>query len=280
MGARAVLASLWRRRRLMSGILIAALVLGMVAVMMMPKRYTAEAFIRGEFLALDTVTKDDKSLSTGTINLDLSRVIETGSGVLRSHQLALRVVQQIGLDRLKPVLKIETSSNGIPVKSQEELEDEAAVRLLKDLTVESDPRAYLLTVKYGAEDPQLAVLIANTFAAELLRNARLQKLSQQRAYAEATLSQQLAKFGDKHPRVIDARMKLATTDSLLQQQVAEAPDAILQTAGESVSKAISNPSRPKTAFVIGLLLMLGLAIGSAISLWLERDKWWPAFFRY
>jgi hypothetical protein len=75
-------------------------------------------------------------------------------------------------------------------------------------------------------------------------------------------------------------MKLATTDSLLQQQVAEAPDAILQTAGESVSKAISNPSRPKTAFVIGLLLMLGLAIGSAISLWLERDKWWPAFFRY
>jgi uncharacterized protein involved in exopolysaccharide biosynthesis len=277
-------ASLWRRKRLLLAIAAIALVLGMLIAGMMPKQYTAEAYIRGEFLALDTVIKDAKSVSGGSINLDLGRVIETGSGLLQSHQLALRVVQQVGLERLQPVLNkprwLPSPSSSGPAKSTEELQDIAAARLLNDLSVKSNPTAYLLTVKYSAGDPQLAVVIANAFAAELVRNARLQKLSQQRAYAEAALSQQLAKFGDKHPKVIDARMTLAATDGLLKEQLSETPDAILQTAGESVTKAISNPSRPKTTFVIGLMLLLGFGIGIVVSLWLERDRWWPALSCY
>ena len=283
-GARAMLASLWRHNRLVFGIVAVALVLGILTVVMMPKRYTAEAHIRGEFLALDTVIKDDKSMGMGSISLDLGRVIQTQSGLLQSHQVALRVVQQIGLERLQPVVSkpgwLPGFSDGSTAKSTGELEDIAAARLLSDLSLRSDPSSYLLTIMYSAGDPQLAVLIANTFAAELLRNAGLQKLSQQRAYAEATLSQTLATFGVKHPKVIDARMKLAATDGLLKEQLSEAPEAILQAAGENATKAIPNPSSRKPAFVIGLLMLVGLVIGIGVSLWLERDGWWQAFSRY
>jgi uncharacterized protein involved in exopolysaccharide biosynthesis len=280
----AVLASLWRRRRLMLGIAAVALVLGILVVVAMPKRYTAEAHIRGEFLALDTAVKDDKSMGMGSISLDLGRVMETQSGLLQSQQVALRVVQQIGLERLTPVVSqprwLPSALDGSATKTTEELEETAAARLLKSLSVRSDPSAYLLTVMYSAGDPELAVVIANTFAAELLRNARLQQLSQQRAYAEATLAQQLAKFGDKHPRVADARMKLAATNGLLKDQLSEAPEAVVQAAGENVTQATSHPSSPRTVFVIGLLLLIGLVIGICASLWLEHDRWWQAFSRY
>ena len=75
-------------------------------------------------------------------------------------------------------------------------------------------------------------------------------------------------------------MKLAATDTLLKAQLSEAPEAILQAAGENVTQATSHPSSPRPVFVIGLLLLIGLVIGIGASLWLERDRWWPAFSRY
>jgi len=280
----AVFAIIWHRKRLMLGLVAVALVLGLLAVVALPKRYTAEAHIRGDFLALDTAVKDDKSMGIGSITLDLGRVMETQSGLLQSRQVALRVVQQVGLERLKPVVSkpqwLPSALDGSAAKGTEELDEAAASRLLSGLSLRSDPSAYLLTVMYTTRDPELSVVIANTFAGELLRNARLQQLSRQRAYAEAVLSQQRAKFGDKHPRVAEARMKLAATDTLLKAQLSEAPEAILQAAGENVTQATSHPSSPRPVFVIGLLLLIGLVIGIGASLWLERDRWWPAFSRY
>ena len=58
----AMLASLWRRKGLVTAIVTAALALGVVAIVFMPPRYTAKAYIRGEFFAApDTVAKDDQS---------------------------------------------------------------------------------------------------------------------------------------------------------------------------------------------------------------------------
>ena len=108
------------------------------------------------------------------------------------------------------------------------------------MSVKSDPlRTYLITVSYTGKDPALAVAITNAFVAEFLRSSKLQTLSQQRSSAEATLSRQLAKFGDKHPRVTQAKMRLAATDDLLKKQLSEAPEVLLQAAGENVTKAIA-----------------------------------------
>ena len=74
-------------------------------------------------------------------------------------------------------------------------------------------------------------------------------------------------------------MRLAATDNLLKKQLSEAPEVILQTAGENVTKATAAPSSPST-FVIGLFLLVGLVVGIGVALWLERSRWAEAFHHY
>ena len=240
----AALASLWRRKLLVGAIVATALALGIIAVFVIPPSYTSEAYIRGGFVASNAVAKDEDSKSGPFIGLDLMRVIETQSRLLQSHDLARRVVQQLGLEQLRPEVserhwlpdKFYASAANI----QEDETDRAATRLLSRLSVKSDPlRTYLIKVRYTGKDSALAVVITNAFVAEFLRSSKLQTLSQQRSSAEATLSRQLAKFGDKHPRVTQAKMRLAATDDLLKEQLSEAPEVLLQAAGENVTKAIA-----------------------------------------
>ena len=75
-------------------------------------------------------------------------------------------------------------------------------------------------------------------------------------------------------------MRLVATDNLLKEQLSVAPEALLQVAGENVTKAIAAPSSPNPRFVIGLLLLVGLVVGIAVALWLERSSWAEAFSRY
>ena len=271
--------ALWRRRRLTAAIVAIVLGAGAVGVLLMPDRYTAEAYIKGEvFSAPDTVAKVDESTTEDSMQqLDLGRVIETQTRLLLSHQLARRVVEQIGLERLRPIVSnrrlLSATFLGSATKTPRDEVDAAALRLLGGLTVENYPRAYLIAVRFNAEDPELAKLIANTFVAELLRSANVQTLSRQRSLAQASLSIQLAKFGDKHPNVAQAKMRLATTEELLGEQLTEAPEALIRTAGENVTKAISAAPESRT-LVMYLVLLCSLTIGIGVALWLERGNWW------
>jgi len=268
----AALASLWRRKLLVLGSAAIAVVLGFIAILVMPARYTAEAYIRGGFdpSAAYAVTKEEDATRVGSISLDLMRVIETQSRWLQTPELARRVVQQLGLERLRPEVGETVSTGG-------DKDGAAAVRLLRRLSVTSDPRAYLIAVRYTTGDPELAILITNAFVAEVLRSTRLQTLFQQRAYTQARLSTQLARFGGKHPKVTELRTQLATMTDSLKRQTSESPEAILQTAGENVTKATAAPSNPHPLRVVGLFLFVSLLIGTGVSLWLERDRVSGAF---
>jgi uncharacterized protein involved in exopolysaccharide biosynthesis len=274
----AAVASVWRRKLLVLGIVAAALALGIMAVVVMPERYKAQAYIRGEFFAApDTIAKDADSTTAGSLSLDLVRVLETQSRLLESRLLARRVVEHLGLERLRPIvsrppLLSVSFFGGADKKATGDEIDSAAARLLEDLSVTSDPRAYLLTVSYRAGKPELAELITNAFVAELLRSAKLQALFKQRSLAQATLSIQLAKFGDKHPNVAQAKLRLTATDEALKKQLNEDYGTILKAAGENVTKAVSGPISFK--FVIVLLLLGGLVVGVGAALWLERDRWY------
>ena len=280
------LASLWRRKLLVGAIVATALALGSIAVFVIPPSYKTEAYILGGFVASNAVKKDD-SRSSPYVGLDLARVIETQSRVLKSQDLARRVVQQLGLERLRPEVSerhwLPDKFYGGAANIQEDQTARAAKRLLSDLSVTSDlSRTYLIKVSYTGKDPALAVVITNAFVAEFLRSSNLQTLSQQRSSAEATLSRQLAMFGDKYPRVTQAKMRLAATDDLLKKQLSEAPEVLLQAAGESVTKATAATTarRPNPLFVIGLLLLVGLVVGIAVALRLERGSWAEAFHHY
>jgi uncharacterized protein involved in exopolysaccharide biosynthesis len=271
------LSSLWRRKLLIVAIVATALGLGIIAVLVMPQRYTAEAYIRGAVTASDALAKNDEGSSAAIISLDLSRMIETQSLLLRSHQLARRVVEQLGPEKLRSEvgeggwLEFYSKRADIPARQ----EDMAATRLLHGLSVTTDPRAYLITVRYTARDPELADLITNAFVAESLRSIRLQILSQQRSSTQASLSERLVKFGDKHPRVIEKRLGLQAIDSLSEKWQHATHDEILRAAGENVTQAMALPSSP-IRFVISLHVLVGVLVGVGVALWLEQGNWWRA----
>ena len=283
----AMLASLWRRKLLVGAIVATTVVAGIIAVAAMPPSYKAEAYIRGGFSALDAVSKDAKDEETKnapSISLDLSRVIETQARLLQSQDLARRVVQQLGIERLRPELSeshwLPTNFYASAANTEDDKIDRAAAQLLRGFSVSTDPRTYMIEVSYTAGDPELAAVITNAFVTEFLRASRLQTLSLKRSLAATTLSQQLAIFGDKHPKAIKAKMRLAAADEQLKGQLNESPDAIRQNVGENVTVAITAPAKPKMPLVVGLLLLIGLSLGAAAALWLERQRWADGFLRF
>ena len=181
----AVLATLWRRQVLMVAIVATAFALGIIANPLMPDSDTAQAYVSGEFFAApDTVAKDDESITAGSMHLDLERVIETETRLLLSHQLARRVVRQLGLERLRPLVSkcrlLPAAFFGSAAKTLRYEVGIAAARLLDGLSVENYPGTCLITVPFST--------------------------GEQRYLAQATLSIRLAKLGDKHSSVPQERL--------------------------------------------------------------------------
>ena len=155
--------------------------------------------------------------------------------------------------------------------------------LLSRLSVTSDQlRTYMIEISYTGKDPALAVAVTNAFVAEFLRSSKLQVLSRQRSSAEAAVLIELDKFGEKHPRVMQARVRLDNADAQLKKQLDQPPAALLQAAGENVTLASANTltSRPRPPLVIGLLTLVGLVLGVALALYNEKRRWAETFSRY
>ena len=178
-GLVATIAKLWRRKLLVVATMVAALTLGIIAALVTPKQYTAEAYIRGGF----TVAGQKNATDALVLGLDAANVVQTRSRIMQSHQLARQVLERLGIERLHPGWGSRLSAwlqemfYGDATRDPEYQQDLAATRLLRGLSVKTEPRVYQITVQYTAGNPELAALIANTFVAEYLRSTTLQTLS-------------------------------------------------------------------------------------------------------
>ena len=274
------LGKLARHKLLILAIVATALVLGVVAMLSMPKRYTADAYIREGFAASDS-SGAASATSVRPIGYDASLLVETRSHLFQSHQLARQVVESLGLDRLRPVVGqgrlsswLQAALYGDATKAPGYQIDMAAATLIRNLSVKTEPRVYQIVLRYSAKDPELAADITNAFLVAFIRTTTLQKLSGQRAAAQTALSESLATLGDRHPKVREARMRLTSVDSLIKEQLGKSPDDILKSAGENVTFAEASlvPSSPDPPLILGIALFLGMAAGPGLALWLERKR--------
>jgi uncharacterized protein involved in exopolysaccharide biosynthesis len=270
-----------RRKLLVITTITTALALGIIATLVVPKRYTAEAYIHEGFAASDSATATRGSSSGRSINVDASLLVETRSRLFESRQLARRVVKDIELGGIRLgenkslfASWVEATFYGDASASPEYQEDLAATKLLRDLSIKTEPRVYHIVLQYTARDPKLAAFITNTFLAEFLRTTKLETLSQQLGSALALLSESLATLGEKHPKVIEAKMRVASADSLMKELLSKTPKEILKTAGENITLAEASavPSSPKPLLFIGLALLVGLLAGVGIAIWRERGR--------
>lgn len=257
---RTTLANLWRRRVLVATFVAAAVVIGLAIAIAVPDRYTAEAYIGG-------FTTGDNA---GGATVDAAMLVETQARLIGSHQLARRVVDRIGLERVSPALSRDRLSSfwhsifpqSSQRTSQEFQDDLAASKLLEGLLVKTEPRVYLITLQYTSGNPDLAALIVNTFVTEFLRSNKLQSLSQQRDLARLSL-EQLTTLGQKHPKVIDAKTRLQAADVLLTAEENKTNEEIKRSAGGNVTfaQASAVPSGPNRKAIVGFAVVLGLIGG-------------------
>jgi uncharacterized protein involved in exopolysaccharide biosynthesis len=268
----ATVATLWQRKLLIGTAIGVGLLLGITASLLIPPRYTANAFVRVAFASTDTAS------TTSGIAIDGSLMVETRSRVFKTHQVARRVVEKLGLQRLGPVVaqgligsmlqKLVIGSKPAPGYP----EDLAATRLLRNLTIKTEPRVYLITVSYTAGDPELAALIVNAFVAESLRLYVLQGLNEQRTTAQAAVAEQVATLGERHPSVARARGKLASVEALLEAEKFNTKREIESFTNDGVIAAqpVAVPSSPNPQLIIGIAMLLGLVAGIGIAILLDR----------
>jgi uncharacterized protein involved in exopolysaccharide biosynthesis len=274
---RVALTNVWRHKLLVLVTVAVALVIGIAVMLMMPKKYTVEAYVRHAFGAEETTLTDEKSGTGGSgsvIGIDASNLVETESRLLASPAFARRVVHRIGLERIRPrgienplSSWLQAQFYGEVVRTPEFQEDLAARKLLGGLLIKTEPRVYQIKLQYTARDPELAALIANAFIVEFLQTTTLQTLLQQRDAAERELGAERATLGENHPTVIRAKMRLEAADALLKAQLSKTTEEIKRTGAGKVifAQAVSVPSSPNPPVWIGLALLLGLGAGITLA---------------
>lgn len=264
----ATLRSLWRRKVLIFSSAVLAGLIGICALLVLPKTYTGEALVQVAFSSADA--------PAGGVTIDAGSVVETRSRVIKSQQLARRVVDLVGLKRLEPEIAdgavsrwLQELAVGQDRLTEAYVKDRAADKLQRMLTVRTEPRAYLITISVSAGDPALAAEIANAFVVECLREAQLQRLSEQLARARGALAQQAATFGKKHPNLISATAAVSELEMRLDLQKKAAENEIIGLESVTLAEANAVPSAPNPKILIGGMIFLGLALGSLAAVALD-----------
>ena len=273
------LVSLWRRRWLVVGCIAIALLFGALMALTMKKQYSASALVHAAYSAPEKSTGDDKV--SAPVALDAALLVETRSRLFTTQQMARRVVDRLGLERLGDEVApgfvtrlFQHLFIGEEAFSPGYQKDIAADKLLARLSVKTEPRVYVITVSFTAGDPELAALITNAFVVEFLQTTTLQTLSGQRSGAVANLGILAATFGERHPSVLAARGRLGAIDKAINEQFGMTPTDLLIKTGASVTAAqpVYVPSSPDPKVVLLVSAVLGLIIGIALATLLERGK--------
>ena len=189
---RALWLTLRRNLWLIGGIVLAALVLGLIATMLTTPRYTASASIQIDQEADQVLATQDQVQPTVSYQ-DADRFLQTQVDVLRSRAMAVRVAQALNLFNDS---KFFDAMNAAPPKadpgiSREQQLRDAVIKAISDNLSIGLPRdSRVVTIVFESPDPELAARIANTFVSEFIKS-NLQRKFNSTSYARNFLSQQL-----------------------------------------------------------------------------------------
>lgn len=141
------------RRKVLLGVWGFVVLIAVAISLLLPKQYTAEAVI-----AIDTVKLDPISNMPMSGQL-IPGYLATQVDILTSHETALKVVDQLGLDQLPEANKQfvdDTEGKG-------SLRDWLADNLLKNIEVKPSRESNAISLSYTSPDPAFASTMANSF---------------------------------------------------------------------------------------------------------------------
>lgn len=158
--------------------------------LILPKTYTANTSVVVNYKGIDPVT----GMSAPAQHTQGS--MSTQVDIIKSHAVALRVVQNLGLAS-SPVIKQQFQDE---TQGTIKIEDWLADLLIKKLEVSPSRESSIIEISYSGADPQFSATIANAFA---------------EAYQEATLrlkvepSQKAANYLMSQAKIYRARLEEA-----------------------------------------------------------------------
>lgn len=226
-----------RNAWVIGGIVLAALVLGLVATMLMTPKYTASASIQIDQEA-DQVLQNQDQVQPAVTYQDADRFLQTQVDVLNSREMAIRVAQALNLfnnPKFFDQMNVAPPKLDASLSREQQLRD-AVIKTISDNLSVSLPRdSRVATIAFRSPSPALAAKVANTYVSEFIKN-NLQRKFNSTSYARNFLSQQL---GEAKARLEQSEQDLndyARQVGLIKTDQAN-PDGSSTTSSTSVTTA-------------------------------------------
>jgi capsular polysaccharide biosynthesis protein len=270
------LATIWRRKETVFAWFCAALVVSVVALVLIPPRYTGEAIVRFNFESRDSGAGAKAQTIT---TLDPAALVDGAALIMRSRAVASAAVDRLGLDR-DPRFNHESTPTRLFSAARSALgfqqavspspRELAATTLLSQIAVTNEPRSYLITIDATAEDPKRAADLANAVAIEYLRSEVVERLKEAQAAAERDLDELGSTYGKLHPNYLRGQERVAQLQANLEavRKDGDLAASLDSQIGPSFIPAdvVAIPSSFNPRMVIGLGALAGLALGVWLSL--------------
>jgi capsular exopolysaccharide synthesis family protein len=174
------------------GIVVAAVVLGLVATMLMTPKYIASASVQIDQEADQVLDTQDQVQPTVAYQ-DADRFLQTQVDVLNSQAMMIRVAQALNLfndPKFFGEMDVTPPPPDPAVPRDQQLRDATLQAISDNLSVSLPRDSRVATISFKSPDPQLAATVANSYASEFIKND-LQRKFNSTAYARNFLSQQL-----------------------------------------------------------------------------------------
>jgi uncharacterized protein involved in exopolysaccharide biosynthesis len=275
-----VLRSIARRKWLIALLVVLALALTCITIPMLPRKYSAEALIYPNLFPRDQGRREQSLAS-----VDAAAIVGAEAHLIRSDAFLRAVATRLwqvpeatrsrswarqsleSLDWLRATLLPETRSHS-PF--------DRMVAMLRDkVAVTNDTRSYIISISFAAPSPDEAARVVNAFLIQYLRDKAIQRGLDIVNSATAQLTQQLAVYGDKHPKALQAAADLdAARDALEVVMTRQDSDQDGVTGDQSVKLAVPNqtPTSPRGFVILGLSLLSSLLAGICLAIWLDRRE--------
>jgi len=267
-----------RHWRLIVSLVVLAVVMACLALPLMPRRYSATAFVSPNLYA------QEQGKTVALVSVDATSIVNGEARLLLSDTALQAVVRRLRPDRAEQQLEGEQRLGWLrnlffPETRVESRLDREIATLRSKVDIAKDTRSYLISISFTASSADQAARVVNAVALEYFRDKWIQRKRSAVSAAEAELARQLAVNGDKHPKVLQAADALDLARVDLKAFVNSSDDGqALVGPDEAVKLAVPNrtPTSPRGTVVLGLACLLGLLAGACLAIWRGRRELEPS----
>lgn len=278
------LRSIVRQRWLVASFVGLALVVACLLIPVLPRKYTAEALVYPNLFSRDE-GKPGQAKVVAVASVDATTFVTGEARLIRSDAILRAAAGRLGQDpaAARPPSWATRSvdwirSTLLPETRRYSPLDRAVSVLRSKVVVMNDSRSYLISVSFTALSPDEAARVVNAVVIEYFRDKVVQRSLDKVNAAEAHLGQQLAVYGDKHPKTLQAVAELDAARVAF--EAARSPqggeqDEIPTDQGVKLAVPNQTPTSPRGFVILALSFMSALLVSIGLAIWRDRKKVQP-----